>query len=323
MTASNKKRILGFVLSAMILALSIGAFISVWDKWPNYDQWLIVFDQKHVTSVLLFFVCIALATLLRAFRWKRLMVPFHVLTRKEAFRIFGLSFFLVVFLPYRLGESARPLLIKKLGGSGLGTLGVQALERINDLIVVLICAALILSLLPQLEGWMQATGKVFLFSGLIAYALLVVLIKPIHKWLKKLSEGKDSGLLLSISHLSRGLSIIGERKEFFIQAVLTILIWSLLAAGYYIFLKSFFPEITWVAGPAIMVVITLSGLLPITPGNLGIYEAAAVFLLVQLGQSNENALVAAVTLHSAELLMALLIGLAAKTSFYIDSRKKL
>lgn len=318
----NRKRLIGFSLSAIMLGLTVGAFFSVWDKWPSLDQWTGIFDGEHLVAVFAFFGCMGLATLLRGLRWKRLMSPFYDLTLNESVSIFGWSFFLTAFLPYRLGETVRPLWIKRMGGTGFGALGAQALERINDLAAILLTAALIVSFLPDLNVGVQATGKLFFVFGLIGYGAMLVLIKPVHRWLKALSEQHNSGVLTNIALLCEGISSISDKREFLVQAVLAALIWSVVALGYYIFLTSFFPELTWICGPAIMVVIALASLLPVTPGNIGLYEAAAVFLLIQLGTEKDEALVVSIALHSAELIMALFIGLAAKTSLYLYARKK-
>ncbi|MBF0246624.1 MAG: flippase-like domain-containing protein [Alphaproteobacteria bacterium] len=307
-------------MSAVLLALTVTAFVYAWDQWPRLDQWAVAFNPEHLDAVFAFFVCMVMATILRSLRWRRLMTQFFPLSTPVAVGVYGWSFFLAAFLPYRLGESIRPIWVKRQGGPGFGALGAQVLERINDLALVLLAAALVVAAQPQLAQGMRFTATAVLLAGMVGYGAMMVFIRPWHGWIEQWAERANSGFLTRLALMSRGVAAIREGREFLVQALLTILIWGAAACGYSLFLASFFPELTWVAGPTVMVMIVLASLFPVTPGNLGLYEAAVVLFLVQHGRGEDEALVAAVAMHAVELGAILIIGVMSKVMLHLGPK---
>lgn len=312
----------GLVLTAIVVGLSIIAFVYVWEQWPTKDQWLVIFAPEHRLSIGIYFACVLIGTFLRSHRWRVLMEKVFQLSFVQAFIVYSWSFFLVVFLPYRLGEGARPLWVRGQGGSAFAALGVQVIERINDLIMVLILAFLVMAVLPEMADWLQLAGKVMLVCGAIGYLGLYFFINPVRNWLNNLTERHRSGLLTRMVLIMEGLASVRSPRVFFSQLLLTASIWSVLSLGYYCFIQSFFPGAHWATGLAVMVAVTLSSIVPATPGNFGLYEAACVFVLTTLGMSQPEAIVTAFALHAVEILSALIIGLVAKVGLLISSSKK-
>ena len=90
------------------------------------------------------------------------------------------------------------------------------------------------------------------------------------------------------------------------------MIWGLIALGYHAMLSSMFPGLHWSAALAVPAAVNLAGLLPVSPGNLGPYEAAAVAVLALYGVPPEAALAGAIALHLVVLLCTVAIGLAGR-----------
>jgi uncharacterized protein (TIRG00374 family) len=109
-----------------------------------------------------------------------------------------------------------------------------------------------------------------------------------------------------------GISHIRDVKTNFVLLLITTFIWSAVALGFYFYLSSFFSNIHWTVAVAVMIVVNLSNLISLVPGNLGMFELTAVATLVIFSIPPSDALVATIGYHSLTLLFTVFCGLLAK-----------
>jgi len=114
------------------------------------------------------------------------------------------------------------------------------------------------------------------------------------------------GLLLS------GLRCAGRPAPYVRLMGLTMLIWAGLGLGYVLVFNALTPGLPWVAGVGALALANLAGLLWISPGNIGPYEAAVTMVLTSYGVAPQEALVAAITLHTMILTATCALGLAGR-----------
>jgi uncharacterized membrane protein YbhN (UPF0104 family) len=109
----------------------------------------------------------------------------------------------------------------------------------------------------------------------------------------------------------QGLAILRDRRAFLSQVVSwQLLAWVARVAAIYWFLRAFHVEATLEVAFAVIVVQTLSTLLPFTPGGLGTQQAVLIFVLA--GVASKSAVLAfSVGMHLVTLAVNVAIGFGA------------
>ena len=109
----------------------------------------------------------------------------------------------------------------------------------------------------------------------------------------------------------QGLAILSDRRAFLTQVVSwQLLAWVARIGAIYWFLRAFHIEATLEVAFAVIVVQTLSTLLPFTPGGLGTQQAILLFVLA--GVASKSAVLAfSVGMHLATLVVNVVIGFGA------------
>ena len=100
----------------------------------------------------------------------------------------------------------------------------------------------------------------------------------------------------------------------------TAAIWIATAVGFHVLLQTFFPGLPWTASLAVMAAANLSFFLSVLPGNIGMYEMAAVLALASFDIPGAQAIVAAVGLHAVVIIMTILWGLSARLVLFAQGK---
>lgn len=269
-------------------------------------------------------VALAIAYLIRAIRWQWLLMPTGHVRLSSAYHSLIISMMLNCLLPGRIGELARPMILKKQEKipytTSLATLGV---ERLLDLL------ALLILLVPTLMSLDSDAGRVVNFGdhelsrsflvdiGKLSLFTVIVLILAIfsighdgfRNWLgavvsrlpvffQRITLRKMSGifqralphLLQFIENTAQGVQYICNFKGFFIATLTSLVFWSFNALSFY-FLSIGSPgiELSIISICGVMVVICFFISLPSVPGFWGLWEAAGVFALSFFGVADDVA----------------------------------
>lgn len=200
---------------------------------------------------------------------------------------------------------------EKQTGSFLSGVGILVVERLADLTVLMGMLLYVVTVQVGLTvPWMRAMGplEAFLLIGL--YFFITVFSPHLRTWLQKINF--DHALLRMANHTLEGLSQCAHPWISLKVIALTVAIWGVLALGYYAVLSSMFPDIHWSAAVLVLCAVNLTGIIWISPGNIGIYEAAAVLALSAYNIAPDMALIAAIGLHAVVLVSTVVVGAAAK-----------
>ncbi len=155
--------------------LGIGiAGLSIWYVARGIPIAKVLQAMGKANLLLLFTVsipCYVLATWVRALRWRHLTNPIAEIPRESLFRAQALGFMVNNVLPLRVGEFVRAwFLARQHGVSGTSILGTVVIERVIDVISVLLIAAGSLA-------WVGHGGETLLSRG--ALLLLPVACVPV------------------------------------------------------------------------------------------------------------------------------------------------
>ena len=216
-----------------------------------------------------------------------------------------------MFLPFRLGDVVRAIVLNELEKAPLWTIATTVLiERIIDVLVTL---ALFLCLVPFLD--LPADIKVVALvlaamSGGVAVALLVgaylsKVLPPGH--MKALIAPIITQIADALRHLSRQ------------HVALSVIFWTLLGWGIGVFrhwlaLMAFVPDATAMESLMLTVMLSLAVAIPSAPGFIGVFQLVGQqALVIPFAAKYDTAIALGVTvvLHLALFIATTVIGVAA------------
>lgn len=289
-------------------------------------------------------VAIILASFfLRALRWQILLNSEHI-HFWQAFHPLMIGFMLNCIFPGRIGEIARPLIIKKKKAypftKGLATV---AAERLLDTILLVSLLAVVLSMVHIDPGHsmhfggyelnrqtLVAVSRALLeICLLLIVAVVLVSVSATRRLLMALLDrlpalfafaGKTFSrrierrvsrpLQAMVGHVAEGFAVLRNPGMMLKCVLLSIVIWLLVALSYFVILQGApgihlsFAEIT-----AVMVIVCFFIALPSIPGYWGIWEAGGVFAMTLFGVSAKEAASFTLANHAVQLFPIIVAGL--------------
>jgi uncharacterized protein (TIRG00374 family) len=220
-----------------------------------------------------------------------------------------------VLLPARLGELLRAGVIDKHNQIGRSVaLTTVALTQLFDLLS-LVGYFLLISIwstsLRAAHLWrigLLGMLIILVLGSLVALQQKVKLLRavlfPIHD---KLPEALKQYITPYTELFVKGLSVLGQGRLLGGLLLLTITVWGLETASTYWILQAFHIQATLLMAAMLVVLLTLSFVVPITPGNIGIAQAVSVFLLATFGVTPASAL--AYSIGAQGTIQLLIVGL--------------
>tara|TARA_B110000037_G_C17103286_1_gene498884 strand:- start:1867 stop:2556 length:690 start_codon:yes stop_codon:yes gene_type:complete len=204
----------------------------------------------------------------------------------------GWSMLWLTFMPFRSGELARPLWLKKKGGSvTLATTSVIC-ERLID--TTILTVLLSLSAPQSIKLISQKIGGLIPLL-ITATAMLATIILIVLKKERCFQVLKDIRTQFSNKRLLTG-------------TMLSVLSWLFAVAAVHLLLHSVFPELNWQTSVAFLALVNLSVIIAVTPGNIGVYEAVGIMCLGNFGISTSEALPVVIVTHIIALFGIILYG---------------
>jgi uncharacterized membrane protein YbhN (UPF0104 family) len=164
------------------------------------------------------------------------------------------------------------------------------------------------------------TGRVDEVDVAIGIALLgLVLIfllarKPqqtgqlITRYLFFIPESGKSLIRSVVMKFARGLEFLSDARATAWVGTQTLMIWILMGISNVFVFKAFDLGLPLDASFVVLVVVSVSILVPSSPGFIGVYHAGAVWSLVAYGVPKAEALSCALVLHAAQYIVVTLIG---------------
>jgi glycosyltransferase 2 family protein len=289
-------------------------------------------------------VAIGISTfLLRTIRWQIILKDVGVINFGQAFHPLMIGFMMNCVLPGRIGELARPVLLKQKHDIGVSAgLATVAAERIFDIFMLMLLFTLVFTTItgrPDLNSdyfgfhltsamiKSAAFGLIRISIALLAFISLLT-ISTTRRWIMRTIQNFGSwtgrlipkatakierltaSLLGLIENFALGLSMVRDPRRMLACTGLTVLIWALTAVSYVVFAKgcpgiglSFMEYVT------VMVVICFAIALPSVPGFWGLWEAGGVFALSLFGVNRDEALGFVLVNHAAQIFPIIAVGL--------------
>ena len=308
MTAKQKKHL----YFAIGIAISV---ILIWVLFREVDfpQLAVALKGANYWWLLPNIAFIFLTMYQRAFRWKYMLAPIVDVPFPKLLAATCIGFMANNVLPLRLGEFMRAYSLaaqdRRISKSAsLATIFVE--RMVFDLVALLLIfgAVLYLSHLT-VTGEMQFGLNLTILSALLGLVFMLVLaLRPaqtgrlLSKYLFLPEKGRV-GLERIVVRFSRGLDFLSDRRAVVSVSLQTLLIWLLMGLSNIFVFWAFGLHLPLDASYVLLVVVSISILIPSSPGFVGVYHAGAVWSMMQYGVAKEVALSCALVMHAAQFIV--------------------
>lgn len=212
-------------------------------------------------------------------------------------------------LPAKLGELVRVDLISRLSGvSRMAALGTVVIERIFDVLLILLMAGISVGFLVLPETFDLARVR----SGMVLLGASVALVIVAGAWIgrngvsrvRKLSPAMHARL----ANLVRGIHTLAMPKQCGRVFAQSLLIWGLNAVAMWLIVFSFGISLSPLQTLLLMGIVGLAAVLPAPPAGLGVLQYAFTLVFQLLGEPVTIGLVASVAVQAALLGSVTLVG---------------
>jgi uncharacterized protein (TIRG00374 family) len=260
-------------------------------------------------------VAFGLGVVARAMRWRSLFAPRRRPPRTAVLNATMVGYFYNSILPARAGEAARVVVLTQRSSSPpVEIVGTVVLERLYDVVAILVIFFLAVPWLPQVSWFGAAAVASIVLAGLIVAATTVLVVygdRPVRMLLRpvrRLSWFSGDRLDRVVAELTDGLSGL-HRPAVALEAFLwTVLAWMLTAVYAYIVTLAFHLHVPFGCGVLVAVAVGLSMILPSPPAAVGVFEGAALIALKAYGVPHSLALPYALVLHAVSFIPFVLVG---------------
>ena len=251
-----------------------------------------------------------------ALRWQFLLrsvkfVPLQRLTQIVSIGYMGNNVY-----PLRAGEALRIFLLRRNESIPLAQSTTTVIvERVFDGLVMLcfILVALLTVEIDSAEIRTVATVAAGIFLPAIA-VFFILAAKP--GWLRALVSlfsrflpGALREIITTISEdIIRGLEALRSPVNLAGAVVSSFITWSIEALVYWMVMLAFGLETGYPVALLVVGTVNLAGLIPASPGQVGVYEFFASLVLMAVGISQDRALAYAIVVHIVIWLPVTLVG---------------
>ncbi|MDP6102906.1 MAG: lysylphosphatidylglycerol synthase transmembrane domain-containing protein [Dehalococcoidia bacterium] len=318
-----------FWLAIGVSLFFLGLFFSrmdlgeTWEKLGEADYFLLV------PAILVYFVAVYFRTL----RWQYLLSPVKTLAVTKLYPVVVVGYMANNLLPVRLGEVVRAYYLgEREKVSKVSVLATIVVERVVDGLTLLFLAAVVSLFLPLvglLQGLGEKAGIPWMLLALamsmpfVLTAVSMVLVSSSPRWVEALVD-RITGILpdpvsskvRGLVHLFiDGLAVLQNPRRLLVVLLLSLPVWLLEAAMYYLLAFSFSLDQVFnpveMAGVILLVtsVANLATSIPAAGGGIGAFEVGAAATLTLLGTEANTAGAYTIVVHTALLVPVTLLGL--------------
>jgi uncharacterized protein (TIRG00374 family) len=254
--------------------------------------------------------------MLRALRWRVLLLAEGRVSMKTAFWATSAGYFGNNFLPARAGELVRTFMISagtKLSKTFVLTTALS--ERVADAIVLVTISAIVLLTVDTAgPSWLSQAARPFAILGMCGVAAIAVLPKLDRLWHAMLArvplpDGLRSKLEHVLDHVLMGIRSFhdaGRLGRFF---AFTIVIWMLDGFATVLGGQALGVPIRFPIALLLISGLGLGSALPSTPGYIGIYQFVAVSVLTPFGISRTDAIAYILFFQAVQYVLITACGL--------------
>lgn len=268
---------------------------------------------------------------LRVMRYWLLVSRLGSVSRRAVFSAASVGIPAAVFLPLRLGELVRPLMMTRAGLPLAGALASVVVERVVDGLVNVGLFFGLLSFMPPTARVLPEVkrlallpllvfGGALVFLG-IAYAARERALGLVERWVSRISAPVARRVVGLISTFLDGLVALGTLPRVVSFLALTASYWALNGYATYLLGSGYGLEIPPIAGPFAIACIVFAVTVPAGPAFAGTLEAGFRIGLAPFGVPASDVALVAVVSHVLQLALLALFGFVGLQAALPSQRK--
>jgi uncharacterized protein (TIRG00374 family) len=316
---SNKKNIIRIGASLAVGILLLVALI--W--WTGIDKIGAAIGSASPLWLAAAALIILPTYIFRAIRWKLLLAPVKKTVRvSNTFWSTAVGFMVNTLVPIRLGEFVRAYVLGEKEGTGFAP-GFSSIvvERTLDLIGLLSIGIVTMFLVSAQAELSSLVVNIFAVVAVLIAVILAIIIVGIKKedlMIRLLTRITSKIPLVKryttriadfASSLIEGLQGLSQNPKMFVANIsLTWILWLIQTSAIYLTFEAFNYPLPFVAAILGGVLMSVSHILPATPGYVGSYEAFWFSIFWLLGVPENLLLATAVISHLIGLLPTIVVG---------------
>jgi phosphatidylinositol alpha-mannosyltransferase len=314
----HARRRLGFAASS-IAGAALGAF-ALHRVGVTHVLARIVASKPGLVAAGVALMCAAMFA--RAIAWHSILAAaptWRRAKRRDAMQGTFIGVLMSATLPARLGEPSRALIVARRLGRARETLpvvlGTMVTQTLLNLLALGILGGVTLSRVSVLNGHDRALLMVALapLAGVLALALAPLLIGPGAVSRSRRLQAGVSALRRGLLRLREGLHVFRLPRRAVVATLAQLGAWALQWVSCWLLLMALgLGSAGAGAAAAVLFAVNVTAVVPATPANVGVFQAACVVVLAGAYHvSTPEAIAYGIVLQAVEILTALIMGLPA------------
>jgi len=229
----------------------------------------------------------------------------------------NIGYLITNLLPFRLGDLARSYLAGlEPGVSGVQALSSVALERVLDMLIIVVFFGAAAPLAPTLPGGMGIVAAVICGAAVVSFLVMLLAAANrsramgLARWALEKVKRLDTPLWLGrVGSFLDGFNVLVHWRVLLPVMGLSLVLWLCIVSGYYGGLWGFWPGVTLPAALFTLCAAAFGVSAPSSPGFVGVFHGAVVLGLSVFPVTAGQALSFAVVYHATTYLVVLILGL--------------
>jgi phosphatidylinositol alpha-mannosyltransferase len=278
-------------------------------------------SKPGLLAVGLGLMCVAMFA--RALAWHQILAAaptWRRAKRRDAMQGTFIGVLMSATLPARLGEPSRALIVARRLGRARETLpvvlGTMVSQALLNLLALIILGAVTLSRVSVLDG--HDRGLVLLalapLGALLVFRVSAILLPPATQSRSRRAHALLVSARRSLMRLRVGLRVFARPRRAVLAAGAQLGAWALqwLSCWFLLMALGLGSQAGFGAAAAVLFAVNVTAVVPATPANVGLFQAACVAVLVGAYHvSTPEAIAYGIVLQVVEVATALLMGLPA------------
>jgi phosphatidylinositol alpha-mannosyltransferase len=276
--------------------------------------------RSDLSWVLIGFALMSISMFFRAASWywiARAALPDRPIRRRDVTSATMIGVLMSATLPARLGEPARALALSRRAGRMRETfpvlLGTLVSQTLFNLLALALLGVIIVSTTSLFHS---GTEHLFLFSLVPLILLVVVLVAPVV--MRQTGNGRlariGKAAHRAMVQVRAGLKIFRNPREGVSAGAAQLGAWAIQLFACWALLRALGleSEAGIGAAAAVLFAVNVTAVVPVTPSNIGVFQAAVISVLHSgFGVSYGDALAYGIILQGVEIATAVALGLPA------------
>lgn len=316
-STENRRRGIWRVARAVIGGLLAGVFLALAFRKVDPVQLLVVTRQADEWLLAAALAVGSANLLLRAARWRVLLsaagnVPFRL-----AFWVMTVGYLGNSLLPMRAGDLGRSYLMgQRTGMGGTFALATTVAERVLDAAFLVLVGGLSMLSHPLVPEWLSRGLVILAVVSGVGLAVLLAMPRiwdPLANGLEQIPRLTSTVRRLRERWLDRffeGLASIRHPGRMALFLALTCSLWFFDAVGVVLVARAMGVVLSIPSALVVLSALGASSAVPLTPGQVGVFQWVASSVLGSYGVSPEPAVIIAIGLQATNYLVLLAWGTA-------------